>query len=353
MEALVRTEEILFIAAVISYLVCSGLFIWYLISRNQAAGRLGMVLLVMGWLAHTAALALRWQTSGHAPMANLYASLSLFGWGIVLFFLITDRFYPVKVAGAMVVPVAFIITSVAGVFYEGPQELMPALQSYWLWIHVTIAMLSYGLFALAFGAGFIYIIQEYLLKKQYQNVILGFVFLFVALGLVIGLWLGSWWAEPARVADELGRVDKIYAGEDILKMVIGSIIGLAVGLILGYAAGKGAARPSFSKRLPSLDVLDEVSYRAVAFGFPMLTIGIITGSIWADQAWGSWWSWDPKETWSLITWLYYGAYLHTRLTMGWRGRHSALLAVIGLVVVLFTYLGVNLLLPGLHSYTPT
>ena len=82
----------------------------------------------------------------------------------------------------------------------------------------------------------------------------------------------------------------------------------------------------------------------------MVTIGIVTGAIWADQAWGSWWSWDPKETWSFITWLFYGAYLHTRLTWGWRGRHSAVLAVIGMVVVLFTYLGVNLLLSGLHSY---
>lgn len=350
---MVKIEEILFATAIISYLLCSGLYIWFLITRSPRAGRLGTLILSLGFAAHTIALALRWYTSGHAPMANLYESLSLFGWGIVLFFLIAEKFYPVKATGALVIPIAFIISSVAAVFYEGPEPLIPALQSYWLWIHVTIAMLSYGLFALAAGAGFLYIVQEYLLRKHYQSVLIAFLVLFVVLGIIFGLWFGTWWAEPAMVTNDVGSLDKIYAGEDYLK-IFGSIgIGLVAGLGLGYLAGKGAAKPAFAKRLPSLDVLDEVSYRGIAFGFPLLTIGIITGAIWADQAWGRWWGWDPKETWSFITWVYYGAYLHTRLTMGWRGRHSAIVAVIGLAAVIFTYLGVNLLLSGLHSYTPT
>ncbi|MBI5869940.1 MAG: c-type cytochrome biogenesis protein CcsB [Actinobacteria bacterium] len=350
---LVKVEEILFTAAVITYLVCSGIYIWYLITRSQLAIRVGTMLLVLGLASQTIALGLRWYTSGHAPMANLYESLSLFGWGIVLFFLIAQRFYPVQAAGALVVPTAFLICSVAGVFYKGPEPLVPALQSYWLWIHVTIAMLSYGLFALSFGAGFFYIIQEYLLKKNYKNVMYTFLLLFATLGLVLGFWAGSWWAEPAKVMDPATQiVNKEYSGSDFLKIISGGIAGLAIGLILGFLSGKGSSRPGFAKRLPSLDVLDEVSYRGIAFGFPLLTIGIITGAIWADQAWGRWWGWDPKETWSLITWLFYGAYLHTRLTMGWRGRHSAILAVIGLVMVLITYLGVNLFLSGLHSYTP-
>lgn len=350
---LVKVEEILFTAAVITYLVCSGFYIWYLITRSELAIRIGSMLLVLGLVSQTVALVLRWITSGHAPMANLYESLSLFGWGIVLFFLIAQRFYPVQAAGALVVPTAFIISSVAGVFYKGPEPLVPALQSYWLWIHVTIAMLSYGLFALSFGAGFFYIIQEYLLKKNYKNVMYTFLILFATLGLVLGFWAGSWWAEPAKVMDPATQiVDKVYAGSDYMKIIVGGVAGLMIGLVLGFLSGKGSSKPGFAKRLPSLDVLDEVSYRGIAFGFPLLTIGIITGAIWADQAWGRWWGWDPKETWSLITWLFYGAYLHTRLTMGWRGRHSAILAVIGLVMVMITYLGVNLFLSGLHSYTP-
>ncbi len=105
------------------------------------------------------------------------------------------------------------------------------------------------------------------------------------------------------------------------------------------------------QKLPSLGKLDELNYRLLTLGFPFLTLGIITGAIWAQYAWGSYWSWDPKETWSLITWFIYAAILHGRMTVGWRGRRAAILSVIGFGAVLFTFLGVNLLLPGLHSYS--
>ncbi len=105
------------------------------------------------------------------------------------------------------------------------------------------------------------------------------------------------------------------------------------------------------QKLPSLSQLDDLNYKLLTLGFPFLTLGIITGAIWAQYAWGSYWSWDPKETWSLITWLIYAAILHGRMTVGWRGRRAAILSVIGFGAVLFTFLGVNLLLPGLHSYS--
>ena len=111
-------------------------------------------------------------------------------------------------------------------------------------------------------------------------------------------------------------------------------------------------------RLPNLDVLDELNYRCLTIGFPLLTVGIITGAVWAQQAWGTYWSWDPKETWSLITWLLYAGLLHGRLTVGWRGRRAAIWALIGFGSVLFTFLGVNYVLPllipdleSLHIYT--
>ena len=107
---------------------------------------------------------------------------------------------------------------------------------------------------------------------------------------------------------------------------------------------------AFYYRLPSLEVLDAINYRSLTVGFPLLTLGIITGSIWAQYAWGTYWSWDPKETWSLITWLIYAALLHARLSVGWRGRKAAWFAIVGFFAVLFTFLGVNLLLSGLHSY---
>ncbi len=108
---------------------------------------------------------------------------------------------------------------------------------------------------------------------------------------------------------------------------------------------------AITKRLPSLKVLDDLNYQSLTFGFPLLTLGIITGAVWAEYAWGRYWGWDPKETWSLITWFLYAALLHQRLTVGWRGRKAAIMAIVGFMAALFTFLGVNLLLPGLHTYS--
>jgi cytochrome c-type biogenesis protein CcsB len=113
---------------------------------------------------------------------------------------------------------------------------------------------------------------------------------------------------------------------------------------------KGIPRERTSKWLPSLPILDEINYKSIVIGFPMLSLGIITGAAWANYAWGSYWSWDPKETWSLITWFVYAAFLHARITRDWRGRKAAILSIIGFAAVLFTYFGVNYLLSGLHSY---
>jgi cytochrome c-type biogenesis protein CcsB len=142
--------------------------------------------------------------------------------------------------------------------------------------------------------------------------------------------------------------------------VIFAFLGDAV-FVLAFAAGimyliqerqiKSKRTSGLLTRLPSLEILDELNYRSLTFGFPLLTIGIITGSVWASYAWGSYWSWDPKETWSLITWFLYAALLHQRLAIGWRGKKAAMMAIIGFLVVLFTFLGVNLVLSGLHSYS--
>ncbi len=113
---------------------------------------------------------------------------------------------------------------------------------------------------------------------------------------------------------------------------------------------KGRFPEETAKWLPALPILDEINYKSIVIGFPMLSLGIITGAAWANYAWGSYWSWDPKETWSLITWFVYAAFLHARITRDWRGRKAAILSIIGFGAVLFTYFGVNYLLSGLHSY---
>lgn len=126
--------------------------------------------------------------------------------------------------------------------------------------------------------------------------------------------------------------------------------GIAIMFILKYNMEHGKSSGVLNVQLPASSVLDEMSYRAIAFAFPFMSLVIITGAIWAEYAWGRYWSWDPKETWSLITWLVYAAYLHARFTYGWRGKRAAWMAIIGFVTVLFTYFGVNMLLSGLHSY---
>jgi cytochrome c-type biogenesis protein CcsB len=113
---------------------------------------------------------------------------------------------------------------------------------------------------------------------------------------------------------------------------------------------EGSPKEGASKWLPSTQILDEINYKSIVIGFPMLSLGIITGAAWANYAWGSYWSWDPKETWSLITWFVYAAFLHARLTRDWRGRKAAILSIVGFAAVLFTYFGVNYILSGLHSY---
>ena len=124
--------------------------------------------------------------------------------------------------------------------------------------------------------------------------------------------------------------------------------GISILYLIQYK--KGTGKDEGSKWLPSPSVLDEINYKSIVIGFPMLTLGIVTGAAWANYAWGSYWSWDPKETWSLITWFVYAAFLHARLTRDWRGRKAAILSIVGFSAVLFTYFGVNYLISGLHSY---
>lgn len=128
--------------------------------------------------------------------------------------------------------------------------------------------------------------------------------------------------------------------------------GLGVMYLIKEAKGSSGkkSRESLVDRFPEANVLDELGYKIIGFAFPMLTLCIVTGAIWANYAWGTYWSWDPKETWSLITWIIYAAYLHARLMYGWKGKKAAWLAIFGFVAVLFTFFGVNYLLPGLHSY---
>jgi len=254
-------------ATTLVYLASSVAWAMYLLFRQRGLHRAAVALCVLGMVAHTGGMVLRWLEShrmgiGHVPLANFYESLVVFAWAVAGCCLWMDWHLRTREAPAFAIPFAFLILAYASFGTESRIEpLVPALQSNWLLVHVATCFLGYGAFAASCG---------------------------------VSLW---------------------------------------------YLLSKSPSRQ-----------LEELIHKLVMLGFPFLTAGIITGAIWAHFAWGRYWGWDPKETWSLITWFIYAAFLHARFVRRWRGRRMAVLSLLGFAAVLFTYLGVNFLLRGLHSY---
>jgi cytochrome c-type biogenesis protein CcsB len=310
----------------------------------------------VGFAAQTAALIMRWVESyqmgiGHAPLSNLYESLVFFVWSLILIYLIFEFKYRNKSFGAFVTPVAGL--ALAFIEMSGMSKdiapLAPALQSNWLIAHVLISFLGYAAFAVSFGTALMYLIV--FTEKKTEP---AYVFWTLTTGVFVVIF-GAMGIDFLTFKVSPGSPD---VGSVLLKATFrnGSGFVAAVSWVVGAGAVGlfwlfgGVLKKVLGAFSLSEHLLDDVTYRSIAIGFPLLTLGIITGAIWADSAWGTYWSWDPKETWSLITWFVYALYLHSRFVRGWRGRKTAVLAVLGFIAVIFTYLGVNLLLSGLHSY---
>ncbi len=272
-------------------------------------------------------LSARWLEAGYFPLSNLYESLFFLTWGITAIHLFAENRSGSRLVGVVTAPVAMAITAFAALTLPNPMQasapLVPALKSNWLMMHVSVMMLSYA--TLMVGA---LLAIAFLVVTRGQNVELR--------GSSVGT--GGYRDKSYR----LNRVEGANTPAPTMAMQAG---GTAV---LESVATE--AVPLSPQRLSLADTLDNISYRVIGLGFPLLTIGIIAGAVWANEAWGSYWSWDPKETWAMITWLVFAAYLHSRITKGWQGRRPALLAAAGFVVVWVCYLGVNLLGKGLHSY---
>jgi len=278
-------------------LVALPLAFWSLSGgRSSTAVRL----LVAGAnLCLTAQLVLRWWESGHFPISNLYESLCFLAWSCTLTQLLVERSWPSPLVPAAATPMALGCVAFASFALpdrlQEASPLVPALRSSWLVMHVSVIMISYA--ALLVGS------------------LLSLAVLFTDRGNSMEL-----------------RSSSIGSG--------------------GYRQAQ-LATPQLqlsSVAMPAVEQLDSLSYRTITVGFLLLSVGLVSGAVWANEAWGSWWSWDPKETWALICWLVYAAYLHTRLIRGWQGRKPALVAAAGLVVIVVCYIGVNLLGIGLHSY---
>ncbi|KJH73488.1 c-type cytochrome biogenesis protein CcsB [Aliterella atlantica] len=273
-------------------------------------------------------LGARWIEAGYFPLSNLYESLFFLAWGITTIHLIAENNSRSRLVGVATAPVAMAIAAFATLTLPSEMQtsepLVPALKSNWLMMHVSVMMLSYS--ALMVGS------------------LLAIAFLVVTRGANVELHGSSVGTGGYRLhrATDLATKPQVNAAE---------FNGNGNTAVLKLAtATESIAAPLSPQRLSLAETLDNISYRIIGLGFPLLTIGIIAGGVWANEAWGSYWSWDPKETWALITWLVFAAYLHSRITRGWQGRRPAILAAAGFVVVWVCYLGVNLLGKGLHSY---
>ena len=267
---------LLFQVSVALYLISAVTYLAFFFTKKAGMRRIGRFFFMAAALVHTANIIARYAEAGHTPITTHHETVSFFAWSIGCCYLSFRWRYTVKNLGTFVSLPVVLLMLIAAFSSRETQPLLPALQSWWLPVHATIALAADGFLALACIGGIMYLLQEREIKEK--------------------------------------RFGLFYS------------------------------------RLPSLESLDKLNHHCLSIGFPLLTLGLITGSIWAKQAWGAYWHWDPKETWSLVTWFLYAAVVHQRFTGNWRGRRAAILSIVAFVSVLFTLWGVSFLLKGIHTY---
>ncbi|MBP7645797.1 MAG: c-type cytochrome biogenesis protein CcsB [Comamonas sp.] len=315
------------------------IFYWISLFAKGERDTFGTIGSRITWVAITLALVgtmTRWFESyllgpdiGHIPVSNLYEVFVMFIWMTSLFYLYYEEQYKTRALGGFVM---LVVSAAVGfllwytVIREAHeiQPLVPALQSWWMKVHVPANFVGYGTFALAAMVAFAYLIKQQAQETKWYK--------------LAPLWLLG----VALCFEPLAFRQSQVTGSSYWLVYFG-ISALIVGAIL-------AARKTIAARLPAFEILDDVMYKSIAVGFAFFTIATVLGALWAAEAWGGYWSWDPKETWALIVWLNYAAWLHMRLMKGLRGTVSAWWALVGLAITTFAFLGVNMFLSGLHSY---
>jgi cytochrome c-type biogenesis protein CcsB len=424
----ILNESNLLYAALIFFAGATTLYLAFGISGTESYVKVASIASLLGLLATTGAIIHRWYEAGHPPFASIYEMLLSFVWMLAVLTLIAEKKFDVRVIGTVTMPVAIVGVVLMQLLRTEVHPLVPALQSTWLHVHVTFAMLAYAACALSFALAMMFLIQDKMHTDTFLAATSGLVTL-IYLGILTrfehwgGLNVIAWNAQQHSevflakgmrlfvTIPELGWVMVLALLAAVAPLVcyllarwkkqeswIGianhgvfvSILLQAVALAAFLLRARGGAyssldaeglfptnlaaspfllsgmvggifisllyllllwrRPDLERMLPSNDKLDRYTYKTIRIAFPLLTLMIAAGAYWANQTWGSYWNWDPKETWAAITWLVYAGYLHMRITRGWRGRRAAYFAILGFVVVMFTFFGVTYLLPGLHAY---
>lgn len=423
------TEENLLYVALILYCSASALYIGFGVTGVDKYVKFASYATMIGFAANTLAGGHRWYTAGHPPFASIYEMLLSFVWTLAALTLFAERKYKVKIIGTITMPLAVTGVILMQLLSSAVRPLVPALQSTWLHIHVSLAMLAYAACALSFALAMMFLIQDKMKTETFLaftsamttaiyigimsrferwgglNVIawdfqnkeevflqrgvrlfvtipdLGWLFALVLLTaaapLAIYGWAKLYKKENFLVAANravfisialqivalasfvLRARNSSYPALDAGGQLVPTSLAASPFILSGVISGIFASllylmmywrRPDLERLLPSSDALDRITYKTIGIAFPLLTAMIAAGAYWANRTWGSYWSWDPKETWAAITWLVYAGYLHMRITRGWRGRRAAYFAILGFAVVMFTFFGVTYLLPGLHAY---
>ena len=421
-------ESNLLFAALIFYCGAGALYLGFGVSGTDSYVKFASMATWAGLAANTGAVAHRWYAAGHPPFASVYEMLLSFVWTLAALTLIAEKKYGVKVIGTVTMPVAIVGVVLMQLLRTEVHPLVPALQSTWLHVHVTLAMLAYAACALSFALAMMFLIQDGMKTETfltatslftvatYLGILTRFerwgglsvvawnpqehseVFLTRGVRLLVTIPDLGWLIMLVLAAVAAPLVISIYANwkkDDSLFVVANRAVFIGILLqvlaliffvlrtndgrytsldadglfttslaaspfiLSGLVGGIFVSllyllllwrRPDLERLLPSATALDRITYKTIAIAFPLLTLMIAAGAYWANKTWGSYWSWDPKETWAAITWLVYAGYLHMRVTRGWRGRRAAYFAILGFAVVMFTFFGVTYLLPGLHAY---
>jgi cytochrome c-type biogenesis protein CcsB len=425
------SETNLLFATLIFYSGAAALYLGFGVTGTESYVKTASFATWLGLAANTAAVAHRWYEAGHPPFASVYEMLLSFVWTLAALTLIAEKKYGVKVIGTVTMPVAIVGVVLMQLLRTDVHPLVPALQSTWLHVHVTLAMLAYAACALSFALAAMFLIKDKMKTETFLAVTSASTLAIYA-GVVLtrfekggGLSLVAWNPEQKSEIFLSKGVRLFVTIPDLGWLLTLTLVVVASPLVLyGLSRWKTTNRDSFltlanravflsillqvmalvmflvrasdgrypsldadglfptslaaspfilsglvggifisllyllllwrrtdlERLLPSADNLDRITYKTICLAFPLLTLMIAAGAYWANQTWGSYWSWDPKETWAAITWLVYALYLHMRITRGWRGRRAAYFAIAGFAVVMFTFFGVTYLLPGLHAY---
>jgi cytochrome c-type biogenesis protein CcsB len=424
-------ETNLLFATLIFYSGAAALYLGFGVTGTEPYVKSASFATWLGLIANTAAVAHRWYEAGHPPFASVYEMLLSFVWTLAALTLVAEKKFGVKVIGTVTMPVAIVGVVLMQLLRTDVHPLVPALQSTWLHVHVTLAMLAYAACALSFALAAMFLIQDKMKTETFLAVTSASTLAIYASVVLTrfekwgGLSLAAWNPEQKSevflsrgvrlfvtipdlgwlitltlvvvasplVLYGLSRSKKTNSDSFLTianRAVFLSILLQVMALVMFLVRASDGRYPSLDanglfptslaaspfilsglvggvfisllyllllwrrtdleRLLPSADNLDRITYKTICLAFPLLTLMIAAGAYWANQTWGSYWSWDPKETWAAITWLVYALYLHMRITRGWRGRRAAYFAIAGFAVVMFTFFGVTYLLPGLHAY---